>query len=233
VESATAEFLDSLRARPDDAHSHYNLGNYQLNRGNVSAATGSFETAHRLRPDLVPPLVNLAMAQSQSGRDREAEQSLRRALELEPESAAALFNLGLLLGEAGRFDEAAAAHRKALKADPELAAAAYNLGVILSAKEPVEALRWCRRAAELRPDEPKYAYTVAYYLQEQGDTNGAIAVLEKLIVEHPGYAEGWGALGSTYAQQGRIEDARALYRRAADNKALPMHMRRRFAALAP
>jgi len=233
VESATAELLDSLHARPDDAYSHYNLGNYELNRGNVAAAASSFETAHRLRPDLVEPLVNLAMAQARAGRIREAEQSLRRALELEPESAAALFNLGLLLGEAGRLDEAAAAHRKALEADPELAAAAYNLAVILSGKEPAEALRWSRKAAELRPDEPKYAYTLAFYLHEQGDTDAAIVVLERLIATHPGYAEGWGALGSTYEQQGRIEDARALYRRAADNEALPMPIRRRFAALAP
>lgn len=221
-----------MRARPDDAYSHYNLGNFHLNRGEIRPAAAAYRTAVRLRPDLVPPLVNLAHALSASSDPRGAEEALRRALELEPENAAAHFNLGLLLGEQDRLADAVTAHRAALEADPDLAAAAYNLGVILARDDVEEGLRWCRRAAELQPEEPKYAYTVAFYLDQSGDREGAAAVLEALIGTHPGHGDAWAMLGSIYERLGRLHDARALYRAAAENDRLPPGLRRRFAARA-
>jgi tetratricopeptide (TPR) repeat protein len=232
VERATAEWVESMRARPDDAHSHYNLGNFHLNRGAPRLAAAEYRTAVRLRPDLVPPLVNLAHALAAIEDPRGAEDALRRALELEPDEAAAHFNLGLLLGAQGRLEEAAKAHRAALEADPDLAAAAYNLGVILARDDVEEGLDWCRRAAALRPEEPKYAYTVAFYLDESGDGDGAAALLESLIETHPGYGDAWAMLGSIYERLGRIDDARALYRTAAENDRLPPGLRRQFAARA-
>jgi tetratricopeptide (TPR) repeat protein len=230
VEQATAEWVASLRARPDDAYSHYNLGNYHLIRGETHLAVDEYRTAIRLRADLLAPQVNLAHALAASGDPRGAEEALRRALESEPDNAAAHFNLGLLLGEQGRLREAVDAHRAALEADPELAAAAYNLGVILATENVNEGLRWCRRAAEIRPEEPKYAYTVAFYLQQSGDISGAAVLLEQLIDTHPGFGDAWMMLGSFYEEQGRRDAARALYARAAENDELPPDLRRQFAA---
>lgn len=214
VRGATAEFLDALRARPDDAHSHYNLGNFHFNRGELGEAIQSYETAARLRPDMVPPLANLGQAYALSGRAREAEEALRQALALEPANAVVLFNLGLFLGEQGRLEEAAESHRAALDADPEMAQAAYNLGVILAEKQPREALRWCRRAAELRPEEPRYAYTVGFYEDRAGETGSAARTLEALLARHPAHADAYLLLGAIYERQGRADDARALYEKA-------------------
>ena len=49
-----------------------------------------------------------------------------------------------------------------------MAAAAYNLGVILGEKNLDEAIAWCRKAHELRPADPKYAHTLAFYQRQEG-----------------------------------------------------------------
>jgi len=61
-----------------------------------------------------------------------------------------------------------------LKEDPTLAVAAYNLCVITARDRISEAVTWCRKAAELRPQDPKYAYTLAFYLNQKGDREEAV-----------------------------------------------------------
>ena len=230
VQRAMAEFEAAMRSRPDDAFSHYNLGNFHLARREPAQAVASFETAIRLRPELVPPLVNAAHAHNLQGKRDLAETSLRRALEIEPESAAASFNLGLLLGEQGRRREAIEALRAALAADPELAPAAYNLGVLLAETDIDDATQWCRRAAQLRPQEPKYAYTAAFYEHQKGDREAAIASLQRLTRTHPGYADAYRLLGAIHQTSGTVGAALAVYREAAEAEALPEQVRREFLA---
>jgi tetratricopeptide (TPR) repeat protein len=169
LERATGEFMAAMKARPDDWASHASLGNYYMESGNFPAAAACFETATALEPRQIGPMVNASMAYSNLGRNDQAEQSLRRALKMEPNNAAANFNLGLLLGEEGRLPEAEQALRAALRADPQMAAAAYNLAVILGQKSVDDAIAWCQKAHQLRPGDPKYAHTLAFYLRQKGD----------------------------------------------------------------
>jgi tetratricopeptide (TPR) repeat protein len=230
LEHATAEFEETMKSRPDDAASSYNLGNFYLGRGEPQRAIASYETAIRLQPGLVQPRVNAAHAYLAVGRADEAERTLLEAIELAPEDSAAYFNLGLLLAEQGRRQDAVAALRGALKADPELAPAAYNLGILLAETDLQEALLWCARAAAARPGEPRYAYTLAFYQRQAGDEDGAIRILEELIGRSPGHADAYAFLGSIYEEAGRLDDARALYRKAAGTEALDPRTRSRLAA---
>jgi tetratricopeptide (TPR) repeat protein len=214
LDRALAEFLTSLRARPDDAASHHNMGNFHMARNDAVKAIASFETAASLHPARVEPLVNLALAYSQAGRNAEAEESLRRALQVDPAGAAANFNLGLLLAGDGRMQEAEAALRTALKTDPALAPAAYNLAVIVAGEDLQEAIRWCRKASELRPDEPKYAFSLAFYQAQGGDTPAAINVLRRLIERHAGYADATLLLSDIHLRRGDVEEAAQVCRKA-------------------
>jgi tetratricopeptide (TPR) repeat protein len=212
LDSATQEDEAALKARPDDWNSQYNLGNHYLERGERRWALKAYQNAHWLRPDVVLPLVNAAMAHAQLGQTREAEQSLTKALVLEPTNAVANFNLGLLRAEQHKPVEAERCLRLALKSEPTMAQAAYNLAVLLASDRLLEAIEWCRKAHQAQPDEPKYAYTLAFYLNTQGDRREAMTLLRQLIARHPQYDDSYGLLASLYEQIGDRASAAELYR---------------------
>ncbi|MCX8036802.1 MAG: tetratricopeptide repeat protein [Candidatus Sumerlaeia bacterium] len=211
---ATAEYEAMLHSRRDDWASHYNLGNYFADRGESQRALDAYAAAMRLDPTRVPPLVNASMVHARQGDNAQAEALLRKAIALEPENAEANFNLGLLLAEQGKSDAAIACLRTAFKSDPTLAPAAYNLAVLLSKSAPAESLDWCRKAAMLRPAEPRYAYTLAFYLNEQGNRREAETVLRGLIRRHPAYPDAYFLLAALYEEQARIAEALDIYNRA-------------------
>ena len=172
LDRATDEFFTAMLTRPDDHTSHHNLGSYYTERGDLQHAVECYNLSHRLDPRAIPPLVNVSVLYNQLGQNDKAEQSLQQAKRLDPTNPAVNLNLGMLLGELGRVEEAEQAFRTAFQADPQSAAAAYNLGVILAERDLAQAIELCRTADRLRPDEPKYAFAVASYLQRRPDRSG-------------------------------------------------------------
>ena len=230
LEKATGEYLASLQSRPDLWSSHYNLGNYHLDRGELTLAMAAYETALKLEPRSIPALVNASMAQARMGNGEKAESFLRKALDADPGSAEANFNLGLRKGEQKNFSEAEKHLRAALKADPQMAEAAYNLGVLLGKDRLEEAIQYCRKAHELRPEDPKYGYTLAFYLNQKGDLVGATRVLQETLFRQPGYGDAYMLLGEIYTRQGQKEKAAGMYMQALRNKSLPESDRARIGA---
>jgi tetratricopeptide (TPR) repeat protein len=115
--------------------------------------------------------------------------------------------------------------------DPRSAAAAYNLAVLV-ADSPKEAAALAGRAAAIAPQDPRYAFTQAFYLEKAGDAGGAERVLRALVTRHPGHRDGWAFLGALLEGQGRSAEAADVYRRAAESAALPATDRAAFAARA-
>jgi tetratricopeptide (TPR) repeat protein len=228
LERATTELTEGLKARGDDYTCHYNLGNFYMARRQYGEAISSFMNSHRLRPDSVLPLNNIAFAYNAIGQNDKAVESLRKVLALEGENAAVNLNLGMLLGEMGRVSEAEKAFRAAYKSDPNSAVAAYNLGVILASARPEESLGWCRKAYELRPNEGKYGYTYAFYLQQSGKTKRAIDVLDNMVERRVAYADAYALLGAIYLRSGQSDKANDVYKAARDNKKLSEAERRGF-----
>ncbi len=189
VEKANKEYLDFIMARPDQWASHYNMGNYQLSRGELKEAIASYRAALKLEPQAVLAMVNSSIAYAQMGENDKAEKSLQAALKIAPDSAAANFNMGLLEAEKNEPKQAEKYLRKAMKADPQMAQAAYNLCVITSKDRINEAVTWCRKAADLRPQEPRYAFTLAFYLNQKGDRDAAVRMLKTIIEKYPGYKD--------------------------------------------
>jgi tetratricopeptide (TPR) repeat protein len=232
VEFATGEWSAFLMARPDEWSSHYNMGNFQMERREYAAAVESFLTATRLQPRSVPPLVNISLAYNSMGHNEKAEATLRQALQFDPTNAVTQLNLGMLLAEIGKLPEAEKAFRGAFKSDPKSAQAAYNLGVLLAGSQPEEALSWCRRASMLQPREPKYAYTLAFYLAQQGKREEAIVTLEKVLEEKLPHAESYALLGQLFESKNNFREALRVYRQAADTPSFPEQLRHQFRARA-
>jgi len=230
VRKATEEYLASITVRPDQWSSHYNLGNYQLTKGDLPSAVSSYETAIRFDPTEVIPRVNLAMAHARKGDTAQADEALGKALALEPDNAEANFNMGLLKAEMNDRPQAENHLRRAFTADPRMAPAAYNLCVMLADGRLDEALGFCRKAAELRPREPRYAWTYAYYQNQKGDAQAAAATLEGLVQRQPGFADGTLLLADIYNRQGDRKRAEIVYNQALGSNALNPRDRARIEA---
>ena len=211
VAKATDEYLTSLLARPDDWSSHYNKGIFHQNRGENQKALSSYETAARLYPEAIMPLINSSVLYSYNGNHPKAEENLKKALEVDPDNEAASLNLGLLLAEQGKMQEAEQALLTALNANPKQAVAAYNLSVISSQRSMAEAVKYAQIAAESRPEDPKYAYTLAYYLLQNKQKDEAVKTLKKLIVDYPQYLSAVSFLADIYMKDGKTEEAKKLY----------------------
>jgi tetratricopeptide (TPR) repeat protein len=229
VKKATEEYLASLTARPDQWSSHYNLGNYYLGRGEIKEALASYGTALRLEPRAAMVMVNAAMAYAQVGAPDQAEKSLVQAIKIAPDNAAAHFNLGLLKAEQSRGKEAESELKEAFRLDPKMAQAAYNLCILTAKERPKEALSWCRKAAELHPQEPKFAYTLAFYQKEQGDLQGAAATLKDLLTQQPGFIDGYLLLAEILVHQGERSQAETLLRQVLQQENLSPQDRSRMA----
>jgi len=61
--------------------------------------------------------------------------------------------------------------------------------VLLSKEHPEEALTWCRRAAELRPDNPQYGYTYAFYLYRAGKLDEALKAIRPVRERFPAHED--------------------------------------------
>jgi tetratricopeptide (TPR) repeat protein len=213
-DKATEEFLGSLMARPDNWDAHYNLGNYYLGQNRPREALVEYDIAYRHEPQSILTLVNAAMAHAKLGETTRAEVKLNEALKINPASPAALYNLGLVKAELGDMPAAEKNLALAFKADPQLAGAAYNLCIISSGDRPAEALEWCRKAVALRPQEPKYSSTLAFFQQQGGDSAGAVATLEELIKRTPAYPDAYLLLADIYEKQGRKDETARVYQQA-------------------
>ena len=189
LKKAELEYLASITARPDQWTSHYNLGNYQLSQGETKKAVASYQAALKLDPQAIMPMVNSSIAYAQMGENDKAERSLQKALKQAPDNAAANFNMGLLNAEKKDLKAAERYLKKAIKADPQMAQAAYNLCVIIAKDRISEAVTWCRKASDLRPQDPKYSYTLAFYLNQKGEKAGAIRILKPIVEKYPKYKE--------------------------------------------
>ncbi len=208
----------------------YNLANLEASQGRSADAERHYRRALEIDGQFFLARTNLAMLLAQSGRNAEAEPLLREVVAQQPASAGPAFNLGLLLAEEGKAAEAEASLRTALKHDPTLAAAAYNLAVLVAPRRPAEAVELSRRAAGLRPEEPRYAWTLAYYQARTGDLPGAVATLEDLLRRSPGYADAAVLLADILERGGKHAAAEAALRSALAAEGLSQVDRARLAA---
>jgi tetratricopeptide (TPR) repeat protein len=224
------EYEDSLKIRPDDWSFHYNLGNLYTRLERPEKALNSFKISMRLSPDNIAPRVNAAMLEARKGKNKEAEKLLREAVRIDPKNPEANYNLALLLAELQKLPEAEKHLRITLENSPNFAEAAYNLGILLAENKPYEALKWSAKAAELRPEQPRYAYTHAYYLNQIGKTTEATRILDKLIEQFPSYSAAYAFLGSIYESQGNHIEAKRVYQKAAGNPSITPADRMNFQA---
>ena len=214
VDQVNKEYEESLVTRPDSWSAYYNLGNHFQNMGKAEQALSSYETALKLFPEAFMPLINSSFLYSVNGNPAKAEEYLKKALELEPDNEAANLNYALLMAEMNKMNESEKAFRKVLEHNKTNTTALYNLSVIVSKWNLDEACQLSRRAMEAAPDDPKFGYTYAFFLNQNKKTSEAVSVLKKIVGNQPANLNSVFLLGNIYLQSGNKAKALDIYEKA-------------------
>ena len=182
VRAAIAEYKNSLSAYPDQEISHFNLGHFHESASAKDEAIRSYRRSLMLRPEFTEASVNLGMLYYRNGIIDSALYYFQNAVTHDPEHAEANLNLGLLYSELGYKNDAIEALTRSYE-HSKRPVTAYNLSVLYSEKAPLKSLEYARNAFDLNPQEPKYVYTFAFYLSENGMTIEATTIL-KYALDH-------------------------------------------------
>ena len=147
--------------------------------------------AHALNPDNIDTCNNIGVALQSLGRDPEALPWFDRAVTLRSDYAAAFLNKAFSLQRLQRFDEALLNNQRALTLDPGNAGALGNLGHILTQLpgREEEALQYCNKALELRPDFLPELKNKAFLLTRLHRFKDVIATYEGIKKLDPDDAE--------------------------------------------
>jgi Flp pilus assembly protein TadD len=122
-----------------------------------------------------------------------------------------MINLADLYRASGLDHAAEPLLQDAIRRAPDQAPAYHALGLLrVRQSQHAAAVELLGKAAELDPDNPRYAYVHGVALYELGRHNAAIAALEEALQRHPGNAELTAALAAYYRQQGEEEKLRQL-----------------------
>jgi len=103
----------------------------------------------------------------------------------------------------------------------------FNLGVLISGEDFGKAARLCLNAFEISPN-PKYAYTLAFYMKMLGYPDHAAEMLRSIVMNWPLYADAYFLLGDIYEDQGNLEAAKSLYHKAIENDEISYSNRYQF-----
>lgn len=143
----------AVRASPNVAEFHANLGEFSRLAKMPQQAIMAFERAIRLKP-MEPTFHNgLAMALSDNLQRERAANAYRFAVQLKPDYVEAWNNLAGVLREMGQLDESAEAIATVLKLQPRLPSAHLNLAIVRAAQERFpDAMNCYRQAIDLQPD---------------------------------------------------------------------------------
>jgi protein O-mannosyl-transferase len=160
---------------------------------------------------------NLGGALILEGSEEEAHPHFEAAAQINPKDPMSRNNLGTYFQTHGQLREAVAQYEGAasLTSDPGLLAQTYaNLGAAeRSLGEDNEARKNFDEALQLNPNQFNAWLGMALLARKQGKLDEAISDLSRSIELRP-TAEAYFELGRTYAQSGRISDARDAYRQA-------------------
>jgi cytochrome c-type biogenesis protein CcmH/NrfG len=127
VSDAIKAYERAVRATPNDAAAHAELGAARLAAGDVARAALSFQTASRLDPREAEHAVRLGVALQRLGQMDDAVEAYQHALRCDPWRYEIYNQLGILYARRGDRWNAATYFETALKINPDYEAARANL----------------------------------------------------------------------------------------------------------
>jgi Tfp pilus assembly protein PilF len=185
-------------------------------RERLDRGLAEYRAAQLVNSDRPWAHLNVALVEGRRGSPERAEAALRDALRLDRRFVPAYVNLADLMRARGRDDDGERLLRTGLSLARDNADLLHALGLLHARQRRIdEALRALGRAAELRPDIPRFAYVYAIALNSTGRADRALAVLEAIHRRHPGDVEVLLALVTINRDRGALAAAREWARQLA------------------
>jgi tetratricopeptide (TPR) repeat protein len=137
-------------------------------------------------------------------------------LGVQPDSVRALLWRGETLLLLGRGRDALADYRKAVEVDPQEDEARLKVAeLLLGSQQPEEASTHFTELLNRHPDQGEALFGLARCRAEQGDTAGAVTLLDRLLSLQPEHAGALAERGQLALDAGSPKDAEEWLRRAA------------------
>lgn len=210
--------LEVPRASTADLQQRYEQLKQALEPGNAAAIEQELMTLGRAGykdPDL---LNTLGLATLLQQRSDDAERYFRTTLQQNPDHFRAMVNLGGLCLSTGRLDEAQRLLQRSLElvdADsPAALAPLTNLSLTQTQLgRPMESAQLVLRVLRIKPDhlKPHTLEQAATTLQEMGDEEGLLTVLQQLRRQQPS-PDLSRRLAELLERRGQFQEAALLYR---------------------
>ena len=167
-----------------------------------------YRSAQLVNADRAGYHLNLAVIDQQRGDIDSAERALLTAMGLDPLYTPAYVNLADVYRLSNREREGEKVLREGLVVAPNDGALHHSLGLALARQQrTAEAVEALARAADLRPEEPRYSYVYAAALHSVGETDLAIAVFQGAHERHPGNRDLLMALATMNRDTGQLSTA--------------------------
>jgi glycosyltransferase involved in cell wall biosynthesis len=143
---------EKVRANPDGAQAHSELGAILHKLGRFDEAAEALATAAALAPEQAEHLVALGDSLRAAGKAAESESAYRKAVRVRPGFSAAHRGLGIALFKQGKLADSLSAFEKAVELSPHDAQSITNIGVInAQIGENDKAATFFRRSLEINP----------------------------------------------------------------------------------
>ncbi len=177
-------------------------------RARLQNALAEYVEIQKANADRPESQSNLGNLYASAGQFDTAEKRYRMALRLQPDFEPAYVNLADLYRIKGDEAGAEAVLAEGLMVVPDSASLNHATGLLKVRTEGVDAaLPWLEKAVSLAPDDNRYRYVLAIAMHDQGDAEGAIALLEQAHQVRPADLDVVFALVNFYIETGKPAQA--------------------------
>ena len=186
-ERIESELLKQIEEKPGDARIHVFISSFYRSAGEVEKAREQLAIARALSPRKQVIIFEQAYTELQSGQYEKAVAFFKEAYDLGPQFMDSRINYAvgaLYAGQLGLVDELIATEeQKRAFAQSQMAVQA-----VYQAKMYPRLVEMLTIQMETKPGDKQVRTSLAYVLNEMGDTKGAIAVLEQAAKDIPEFA---------------------------------------------
>lgn len=219
-EEAEAAYRRAQQLEPRSVAAGTGLALALATQGKSAAALEAARAAAQADPHAAEAQAALALAwlaQDPEDKKSEAMAAAYQATSLEPKNPLAQLTAGRVFESRGQLDQAQAAYGQAGELDPSWPAPRIaGLGVQLKRGDAKGALAGLRAQPEELRTSGEADLLLGRLLAQQEEWGGALAALDRAVVELPGLAEAHALRGMAASNAGELELAAESYGRAAE-----------------